>query len=146
MADRVLVTTDDLEHAVRINTQLEAAGFDTGMVTSFDDARDAVRARELACLVLTGALHEAGSARLLVAARERAVSTLGLVESTEPDPKELAAELGLTAVLEKPADADEVARVVRRLVDRRRLQQRTGIIGESPAIQEGEKDMRFIGH
>jgi DNA-binding NtrC family response regulator len=136
MADRVLVTTDDLEHAVRINAQLEAAGFDTGMVTSFDDARDAVRSREPDCLVLTGALHEAGSARLLAVARERAVSTLGLVESTEPDPKELAAELGLTAFLEKPADADEVARVVRRLVDRRRLQQRTGIIGEAPAIQE----------
>jgi len=136
MADRVLVTTDDLEHAVRVNAQLEAAGFATAMVTSFDDAREAVRAREPDCLVVTGALHEPGTARLLVVARERAVSTLGLVEATEPDPKELAAELGLTAYLEKPADAGEVVRVVRRLVDRRRLQQRTGIIGESPAIQE----------
>ena len=136
MADRVLVTTDDLEHAVRINAQLEAAGFVTAMVTSFDDARDAVRKREPDCLVITGALHEAGTTRLTAAAREREVSTLGLVESTEPDPKELVAEIGLTAFLEKPVDAAEAARVVRRLVDRRRLQQRTGIIGESPAIQE----------
>jgi len=136
MADRVLVTTDDLEHAVRINAQLEAAGFDTGMVTSFDDAREAVRTREPDCLVVTGALHEAGTARLLTAARDWAVSTLGLAETTEPDAKGLGAELGLTAFLEKPVDAGEVVRVVRRLVDRRRLQQRTGLIGESPAIQE----------
>jgi len=136
MPDRVLVTTGDLEHAVRINAQLEAAGFDTAMSTSFDDVREALRRREPDCLVVTGALHEPATARLLALARERAVSTLGLVEATEPDPKDLARELGLTAFLEKPADAAEVARVVRRLVDRRRLQQRTGIIGESPAIQE----------
>jgi DNA-binding NtrC family response regulator len=136
MADRVLVTADDLEYAVRVNGALEAAGFTTAMVTSFDDARDALTAREPDCLIVTGALHEPGTSRLLTAARDRAISTLGLVEETEPEPKELAAELGLTAFLEKPADAGEVARLVRRLVDRRRLQQRTGIIGESPAIQE----------
>src|SRR6185436_9044708 len=44
--------------------------------------------------------------------------------------------LGLTAYLEKPADPAEVAATVRRLIERRKLQQRTGIIGESPAIQE----------
>ncbi|HSD31560.1 MAG TPA: sigma-54 dependent transcriptional regulator [Gemmatimonadales bacterium] len=136
MADRVLVTADDLEYAVRVNGALEAAGFTTAMVTSFDDARDALTAREPDCLIVTGALHEPATSRLLTAARDRAISTLGLVEETEPEPKELAAELGLTAFLEKPADAGEVARLVRRLVDRRRLQQRTKIIGESPAIQE----------
>jgi DNA-binding NtrC family response regulator len=136
MPDRVLVTTGDLEHAVQVNAQLEAAGFDTAMITSFDDVREALRRRDPDCLVITGALHEPGTVRLLALAREREVSTLGLVEATEPDPKDLARELGLTAFLEKPADVGEVALVVRRLVDRRRLQQRTGIIGESPAIQE----------
>src|SRR6185295_11390146 len=43
---------------------------------------------------------------------------------------------GLTGYLEKPADPAEVAATVRRLTERRKLQQRTGIIGESPAIQE----------
>src|SRR5574342_254929 len=136
MADRVLVTTDDLEYAVRVNGALEAAGFTTAMVTSFDDARDALTAHEPDCLVVTGALHEPSTGRLLTAARDRAVSTLGLVEETEPDPKDLAAELGLTAFLEKPADAGEVARLVQRLVERRQLQERTGIAGESEAIQE----------
>src|SRR5512142_562419 len=136
MPDRVLVTTDDLEHAVRINAELEGAGYATAMVTSFDDVRDALSGPEPDCLVVTGALHEPATARLLAAARDRSISTLGVVEATEPDPKELAGEIGLTAYLEKPADPAEVALVVRRLIDRRRLQQRTGIIGESPAIQE----------
>jgi DNA-binding NtrC family response regulator len=36
----------------------------------------------------------------------------------------------------KPANPDDVVATVRRLVERRRLQQRTGIIGESAAVQE----------
>jgi DNA-binding NtrC family response regulator len=137
MADRILVTTDDLEHAVRINAALEQAGFQTTMVSSVDEARQAIR-RDPApdCLVVTGGLHEASAAQLLTLARDRSISTLGLVEETEPDAKGLARRLGLTGYLEKPADPAEVTATVRRLIERRKLQQRTGILGESPAIQE----------
>jgi DNA-binding NtrC family response regulator len=138
MADRILVTTDDLEHAVRINAQLEAAGLDTAMVSSFDDVRQAVRGRALPpdCIILTGGLHETPAQQLLASAREHAISTLGLVEPTEHDPKGLARELGLTAWLLKPADPQEVVNTTRRLIERRKLQQRTGILGESAPIQE----------
>jgi DNA-binding NtrC family response regulator len=136
MADRVLITQDDLEHAVRINAGLEAAGFQTALTSSLDDVRQEIRRREPDCVILTGALHEASAGHVLAAARDRAVSTLGLVEATEPDPKGLARSLGLTAFLEKPADPAEVTATVRRLIERRKLQQRTGIIGESAAIQE----------
>jgi len=138
MADRVLITTADLEQAVPLNAALERAGFETAMVTSFDDAGQALRAgrREPDCLIVTGALHEPATARLLALARERAVSTLGLVESTEPDARALALRLGLTAFLEKPTDPALAVLTVRHLVDRRRLQERTGIVGEAPAIQE----------
>jgi len=138
MADRILITTDDLEHAVRVNAQLEAAGFETSMVSSFDDVREAVRRRVPApdCIVLTGGLHEDAASQLLSAARDRSISTLGLVEATEPDAKGLARRLGLTAWLVKPADPAEVVATVRRLIERRRLQERTGIIGESAAVQE----------
>jgi DNA-binding NtrC family response regulator len=138
MPDRILVTTDDLEHAVRANAHLEAAGFDTAMVSSFDDVRQAVRGRGLPpdCIILTGGLHETPAQHLLASAREHAISTLGLVEATEPDPQALARDLGLTAWLAKPADPLEVVNTTRRLIDRRKLQQRTGILGESPAIQE----------
>src|SRR2546422_7285794 len=146
MADRVLITTDDLEHAVRINAHLETAGFHTTLVSSFDDVRRSVggaggvegsdAAPALDCIVLTGGLHESSAAQLLRIAHDRSISTLGLVEPTEADPKEAARRLGLTAFLVKPADPAEVTATVRRLIERRRLQARTGILGESPAIQE----------
>ena len=136
MADRVLITTDDLEQAVRVNASLEQAGFDTAMVSSLDDVRQSVRGREPDAIILTGGLHESTAQRLLAAAREHAVSTLGLVEAADDDPSRIGRELGLTAWLVKPVDPGEVAATVRRLVDRRRLQQRTGILGESAAIQE----------
>jgi len=136
MAQRILITTDDLEHAVRVNAQLEAAGFETAMASSFDDLRETVLRREPECIVLTGGLHEDAATHLLALARDRSISTLGLVEATEPDATGLAQRLGLTAWLGKPADPLEVVATVRRLLERRALQQRTGIIGESPAVQE----------
>src|SRR6267154_2505276 len=138
MADRVLITTDDLEQAVRVNAALEQAGFDTAMVSSLDDVRQAVSGRQPPpdAIVLTGGLHESTAQRLLAAAREHAVSTLGLVEAADDDPSRIGRDLGLTGWLVKPVDPGEVAATVRRLVDRRRLQQRTGILGESAAIQE----------
>src|SRR5882757_7541529 len=142
MADRVLITTDDLEQAVRVNAALEQAGLDTAMVSSLDDVRLAVRGREPGAgsrepdaIILTGGLHETTAQRLLTSAHEHSVSTLGLVESTD-DPTEVGRELGLTGWLVKPADPAEVTATVRRLIERRRLQQRTGILGESAAIQE----------
>src|SRR5437867_1378242 len=90
MADRILVTTDDLEHAVRSNSGLEVAGFQTTLA-SLDEARQAVRREPPPdCLVVTGGLHETGAAQLLTLARDRSISTLGLVEQTEPDEKGLA--------------------------------------------------------
>src|SRR2546422_5497832 len=78
MADRVLITTDDLEQAVRVNASLEQAGFDTAMVSSLDDVRQAVRtpeqgagSREPDAIVLTGGLHETTGQRLVAAANER---------------------------------------------------------------------------
>src|SRR5882762_5949394 len=136
MADRVLITTDDLEQAVRVNASLEQAGFDTAMVSSLDDVRQSVRGREPDAIVLSGGLHESTAQRLLAAAREHAVSTLGLVEATDEDPGQIGRELGLTAWLVKPTDPSEVTATVRRLIQRRHLQQRTGILGESAPIQE----------
>jgi len=137
MADRVLITTDDLEQAVRVNAALEQAGYDTAMVSSLDDVRAAVGSREPDAIVLTGGLHESTAKRLLAAAREHGVSTLGLVEPTDADPSQVGHELGLTGWLKKPPlDPGEITATVRRLIERRRLQQRTGILGESPAIQE----------
>src|SRR6266550_409889 len=138
MADRVLITTDDLEQAVRVNAALEQAAFDTAMVSSLDDVRQAVRGRQPPpdAIIVTGGLHESTAQRLLAAAREHAVSTLGLVEATDENPDKIAQQLGLTGWLVKPADPGEVTATVRRLIERRRLQQRTGVLGESAAGKE----------
>src|SRR2546430_6334831 len=73
MADRVLITTDDLEHAVRVNAHLETAGFQTTLASSFDDVRRVVGTGAAApdCIVLTGALHESSAAQLLRIAHDR---------------------------------------------------------------------------
>jgi len=90
MTDRIFITQDDLEHAVRANAQLEGAGFATTLTASLEEARAALTRYEPEAIVLTGGLHENAAAQLLALARDRAISTLGLAESTEPDPKALA--------------------------------------------------------
>src|SRR2546422_8188142 len=86
MPDRILITTDDLEHAVRINAGVEAAGFHTTLAHTLDEARQALRRDPPPdCVVVTGGLHESGAAQLLTLARDRSVSALSLVEETEPD-------------------------------------------------------------
>src|SRR5690349_25040789 len=97
MPDRILVTTDDLEHAVRINAALEEGGLRTDLATTFDEARQAIRREPPPdCIVVTGGLHEPRAAQLLALAREREISTLGLVERPEPDAQGAARRLGLT--------------------------------------------------
>ncbi|MBI4500259.1 MAG: sigma-54-dependent Fis family transcriptional regulator [Gemmatimonadetes bacterium] len=136
MTDRVLITMDDLESAVRANAAFEKEGFRTETVSSLDDAVAVFRKTEPDVVVLTGSLHERPAAELVEMARDASVSTFGLLEETEPDPPRLAQRLGLTGWAVKPLDAVEVVAGARRLIERRRLQERTGIIGESPAIQE----------
>ncbi len=136
MTARVLITMDDLEAAVRSNAQLEDSGFETVLVSSQDDCAKLFQRTEPDVVLLTGALQEAPAGTLLGLAQDRSVSTMGLVEATAPDPHELARRIGLSAWLRKPADPEEVAATVTKLVDQRRLQRHTGILGESPAIRE----------
>ena len=68
--------------------------------------------------------------------RDGRVATLALLEPTDADPAAVAQRMGLTAALTKPADAAEVVALGRRLIERKRLQERTGILGDHPAIQE----------
>jgi DNA-binding NtrC family response regulator len=136
MSDKVLITMDDLETAVRVNAVLEAAGNETVMVSSLDDACGELRRSNPDVVVLSGALHERPAQELISLSRDRSISSLGLLEATEPDPAGVAQGIGLTGWLAKPVAATEVASAAQRLAERRRLQKRTGIVGESPAIQE----------
>jgi DNA-binding NtrC family response regulator len=134
MPERILITMDDIETAVRLNAAFEGAGFNTSMVAAVDDYRAALRRDNPELVILTGAIHEPPARQLAVQARETEISTLALLEPT--DKRHSEGELGVTEVMVKPVETMDVLLTARRLIDRRHLQQRTGIAGETPAIQE----------
>jgi len=136
MSDRVLITMEDLEAAVRANAAFEGAGFRTTMVSALDDLRSAIRRADPDLILLSGGLREAGLPRALADVASTHAATLGLAEPTDADPGRLGYRLGLSGVLIKPAPAEEVVAAGRRLIERRKLQVRTGILGEHPGIQE----------
>ena len=136
MPSQVLITMDDLEVAVRLNAALEAAGLRTAMVSALDDASGALRRERPDLVVLTGAVHEPPARHLAALARDNEVSTLALLESTDSERADRVERLGVTEVMTKPVAGDDLVATAQRLVERRRLQERTGIAGESEAVQE----------
>jgi DNA-binding NtrC family response regulator len=136
MTERALLTMDDLETAVPVNAAFESAGYVTALVSSQDDARRVFSDTEPDVVILTGGVREPRARLLVQLARQVPISTLGLVEATHADPAQVARDVGLTAWMAKPADPRDVVAAASRLISRRRLQEHTGIIGESSAIQE----------
>ncbi|MBL8979269.1 MAG: sigma-54-dependent Fis family transcriptional regulator [Gemmatimonadetes bacterium] len=137
MPSRILLTMDDLETAVRVNAALEAAGHATVMVSSLDEARQALRRETAELVVLTGAVYEAPNRQLAALARDAEISTLALLEATDLHAAERDARpVDVTEIGVKPVNPADVLHLAERLIARRALQQRTGIIGESAPIQE----------
>src|ERR671912_857166 len=136
MPSRILITMDDLETSVRVNAAFEAARYTTSLVSSLDDAAGALRRERPEIVVLTGALREAPARHLAAVAREYEASTLALLEPTDPERAQRNGSLGVTETLVKPVPPEDVVATASRLIERRRLQERTGIIGESEAVQE----------
>jgi len=135
MADIVL-TLADLSAAIPLNAALEAAGFSTETVAAVDDARATVRRERPDLVILTGAVHEGPALDLVGYAKDLEAYTLALLEPTDSERAERVERLGATAVMTKPIQPAEAVAAVRRLVDRRRLQQRIGITGQSGAIYQ----------
>lgn len=140
MSDRILILMDDLELAVQLNPALEDAGFRTVMVSTFDDTKGAVRKENPDLVILTGALHEPRVQHVIQAAQDQGIPTIGLIDAALGQKVEdlgmLGAQLGLKAVMRKPSDVGEIVAAARRVIERARIQERTNIIGNSPAVQE----------
>jgi DNA-binding NtrC family response regulator len=136
VAAKVVITLADLETAVPLDRALEASGIESAVVVSLDEARAAIRKDHPALLVITGGVHEASTSTLAAYARDHEVAVLALLESTDSESTERAVQLAATEIMVKPVAIDDLAATVHRMVDRRELQRRTGIFGESAAIQE----------
>lgn len=132
----IVLTMADLETAVPLNAALEQAGFTTVFVSAVDDARATVRREQPDLVILTGAVHEAPALDLVGYARDLEIYSLALLEPTDSERAERVERLGATALMSKPAPIVEAVATVRRLVARRRLQQRIGIIGQSGPIHQ----------
>jgi DNA-binding NtrC family response regulator len=135
LAEAVLITTDDLEPAVRLRAAFEAHGLRVELLAPGEGLADALA--EPLLVVITGGLRERRARGLIAAARERGrLPIVGLTEPTEPTGRDLCRELGISECFAKPIDADEVALVGRRLVQREELREITGIVGETEAMEE----------
>ncbi len=135
MAANVVITLADLETAVPLDRELESGGLASALVASADEGRAAIRRDHPAVVVLTGAVHEQATIGLADYARDHDAALVVLLEPTDPDGSAMQV-LGALEVMTKPVATADLAAVVRRLVERRELQRRTGIFGDSAAVQE----------
>jgi len=142
MAETILITTHDLEPAVRLRDAFQREGYRIELLTTTESVTDV---EDPSLLILTGGLDERRARRL---AREAAsldrVPVIGLADSPEQMTRETLQRLGLNECFLKPVDIGEVVLVGRKLVERRRLRRLTGIVGETPVIEEAlERVVQF---
>jgi DNA-binding NtrC family response regulator len=132
----ILITLTDVEPAVRLNAQLEGAGMKTAVVSPLDDLRGEIKRFKPDLIVLTGALGDPSNLQIVRDQLWNGVSVIGLADVEDPDLRERLRTMGFIDVYTKPISADELYLAVRRVLDRKRLTDATGLIGQSEALRE----------
>jgi DNA-binding NtrC family response regulator len=125
----VLVSTHSLPLAGRLREAFRASGYRVDLVTPSEDL---AQAKEPALLVVTGTPAE--TAPLLRQAASLALPAI--VVSPEREVPPAAPGGAVVETFGSGAHPDEVALVGRRVIERRRLQSETGIVGETEAMRE----------
>jgi DNA-binding NtrC family response regulator len=134
MAERVVITTTDLEPAVRLRDAFAAHKVPVELLTPSEDLHDV---EEPALLILTGGLDQKRAKRLAdQAATMDRIPVVAIADSDAAVPPSLRSRLRLADAFIKPIDADDVALAGRRLIARSRLREMTGIVGETDAMIE----------
>ncbi len=133
---KVLITLNDVEPAVRLNAVLEAAGVGTAVVSPLDDLRGEIKRFKPDLIVLTGNLGDAGNIQIVRDQLWNGTAVIGLADVEDPQLRERLRTIGFTDVYTKPITADELYLAVRRVLDRKRLTEATGLIGQSEPIGE----------
>ena len=62
---KILITLTDVEPAVRLNAMLEAAGYQTALVSPLDDVPRSIEREKPGVIVLTGGLVETANVQLV---------------------------------------------------------------------------------
>jgi DNA-binding NtrC family response regulator len=132
--ERVLITTVDLEPAVRLRDAFEEAGFAVELLTPGEHIADVPDPK---LLIFTGGLEEKQARRL---AREAAdydrLPVIALVDAPAQATQDLRFRLGVSEFVLKPIDPADVALIGRRLIERQHLRAVTGIVGETDVMRE----------
>jgi len=133
---KVLLTLQDVEPAVRINAVLEREGVDTALVSPLDDIRSALRREKPDIIVFSGELSDPSTVAIVKEQLWDGAAVVGLADNVDTAHVERLRGIGYVDVFRKPVNLEEVIGGLRRLLERRRLQQLTGLIGESDAMRE----------
>ncbi|HEV8446360.1 MAG TPA: sigma-54 dependent transcriptional regulator [Gemmatimonadaceae bacterium] len=133
---RALLTLQDVEPAVRINAVLEREGVETALVSPLDDIRSTIRRQKPDVLVFTGDLTDPLTVSLVKEQLWDGAPSVGLAESSDPGLMVRLRAIGFVEIFSKPVNVDEVVAGIKRVLERRRLQRLTGLIGESDAMRE----------
>src|SRR6185312_13894171 len=135
-AVKVLLTLQDVEPAVRINALLEQEGVETALVSPLDDIRAALRREKPDIIVFSGELNDPSTLAVVKEQLWEGAAAVGLADKSDPGHIEHLRGLGFVEVFAKPVNPEDVVGGLRRILERRRLQRLTGLIGESDAMRE----------
>jgi DNA-binding NtrC family response regulator len=132
----VLITLHDVEPAVRLNAALEKEGFKTEVVSPLDDIRGVVVRAKPELMVVTGALTDPHMEAIVRDQLWGGAATIGLTDVSDETQLEKMHARGYAELHTKPVETAELVAIVKRMLERRKLQIETGLIGESEALRE----------
>jgi DNA-binding NtrC family response regulator len=133
---KVLLTLQDVEPAVRINALLEREGVDTALVSPLDDIRGALKREKPDIIVFTADLADPSNVAIIKEQLWNGAAVVGLTDNMDATNLERLRSIGYVDLFAKPVNLDEVVGGLRRILERRRLQRITGLIGESDGMRE----------
>jgi DNA-binding NtrC family response regulator len=132
----VLITLADVEPAVRLNALLEAAGITTSLVSAVDNLSSEIRRARPELIVLTGNIADPAVRQVVRDQLWEGTAVIGLADVADPQLIERLRAIGFVDVYTKPVVAEDLVDTVKRVLERRRLAESTGLVGQSDAIRE----------
>ena len=133
---KVLLTLNDVEPAVRLNAALEADGVETAVVSPLDDMRSTIKREKPDIIVFSADLTEQNTVALVKELLWQGTTAVGLSDAVDPAHMSRLQLIGYVDVYQKPVNVPAVIAGLRGILERRRLQQITGLMGESEAMRE----------